>query len=84
MAGMPVGMLVSLAVVALYTRRFGSRISRTESVARLLDEGMPLGEPSNSTDELGSLERGTSDPLTRLLNRRGFIPSAEHQLEVAK
>ena len=103
MAGMPVGMLVSLAVVALYTRRFGSRISRTESVARLLDEGMPLGEPSNSKDELGSLERvlvrsgtrlvelqgelrrmGTSDPLTRLLNRRGFIPSAEHQLEVAK
>jgi diguanylate cyclase (GGDEF)-like protein len=27
---------------------------------------------------------GTSDALTRLLNRRGFIPSAEHQLEVAK
>ena len=33
----------------------------------------------------GELRRmGTADPLTRLLNRRGFIPSAEHQLEVAK
>jgi diguanylate cyclase (GGDEF)-like protein len=33
----------------------------------------------------GELRRmGTSDPLTRLLNRRGFIPSGEHQLEVAK
>ena len=103
MAGMPVGMLVSLAVVAVYARRFGSRISRTEDVARLLDEGMPLGEPSTSKDELGKLERvlvrsgtrvvelqgelrrmGTADSLTRLLNRRGFIPSAEHQLEVAK
>jgi len=102
-AGMPVGMLVSLLVVGSYSHRFGSRISRTENVARLLDQGMPLGEPSTSDDELGRLERtlirtgtrvvelqgelrrmGTSDPLTRLLNRRGFIPSAEHQLAMAK
>jgi diguanylate cyclase (GGDEF)-like protein len=102
-AGMPVGMLVSLLVVGFYSHRFGSRISRTENVARLLDQGMPLGEPSTSDDELGRLERtlirtgtrvvelqgelrrmGTSDPLTRLLNRRGFIPSAEHQLAMAK
>jgi diguanylate cyclase (GGDEF)-like protein len=102
-AGMPLGMLVSLVVVALYTQRFGRRIARTESVAHLLDEGMPLGEPSSSNDELGKLERvlirsgtrvvelqgelrrmGTSDALTRLMNRRGFIPSAEHQLDVAK
>jgi diguanylate cyclase (GGDEF)-like protein len=27
---------------------------------------------------------GTADPLTRLLNRRGFIPSAEHQLQVSR
>ncbi len=27
---------------------------------------------------------GTSDGLTRLMNRRGFLPTAEHQLEVAK
>jgi CHASE3 domain sensor protein len=97
LAGMPLGMLVSLVVVAVYTQRFANRIGRTESVARLLDEGMPLGEPSTSKDELGRLERvlvrsgtrvvelqgelrrmGTSDALTRLLNRRGFIPSAEH------
>jgi diguanylate cyclase (GGDEF)-like protein len=33
----------------------------------------------------GDLRRmGTSDQLTRLMNRRGFLPSAEHQLEVAK
>jgi diguanylate cyclase (GGDEF)-like protein len=33
----------------------------------------------------GELRRmGTSDQLTRLMNRRGFLPSAEHQLEVAK
>jgi diguanylate cyclase (GGDEF)-like protein len=103
MAGMPIGMAISLLVIALYTQRFARRIGRTETVTRLLDEGMPLGEPSTSKDELGSLERalvrtgtrvvelqgelrrmGTSDPLTRLLNRRGFIPSGEHQLEVAK
>ena len=103
MAGMPLGMLASLLVVALYTQRFGRRLERTESVAHLLDEGMPLGAPSTSNDELGRLERvlirtgtrvvelqgelrrmGTADPLTRLLNRRGFIPSAEHQLEVSR
>jgi diguanylate cyclase (GGDEF)-like protein len=33
-------------------------------------------------DELRRM--GTSDPLTRFLNRRGFLPTAEHQLEVAK
>ena len=27
---------------------------------------------------------GTSDGLTRLMNRRGFLPTAQHQLEVAK
>jgi diguanylate cyclase (GGDEF)-like protein len=33
----------------------------------------------------GELRRmGTSDPLTRLMNRRGFLPSAEHQLDVSK
>jgi diguanylate cyclase (GGDEF)-like protein len=103
MGGIPLGMLVSLAAVGLYTHRLGRRISRTEHVAHLLDEGMPLGEPSTSKDELGRLERvlirtgtrvvelqgelrrmGTADTLTRLLNRRGFIPSAEHQLGVAK
>jgi diguanylate cyclase (GGDEF)-like protein len=103
MAGIPLGMLVSLAAVGLYTQRLGHRISRTEHIARLLDEGMPLGEASTSKDELGRLERalirtgtrvvelqgelrrmGTADTLTRLLNRRGFIPSAEHQLGVAK
>src|SRR5206468_779065 len=26
----------------------------------------------------------TADPLTRLINRRGFLPTAEHQLDVAK
>ena len=56
-AGMPLGMVVSLLVVALYTQRFASRIGRTKSVARLLDEGMPLGEPTTSKDELGELER---------------------------
>ncbi len=102
-AGLPIGMLVSILVVGLYSRRIGRRLARTEEVARLLHEGMPLGEPSTSKDELGKLERvliesgtrvvelqgelrriGTTDPPTRLLNRRGFIPSAEHQLEVAK
>ena len=27
---------------------------------------------------------GTADALTRLMNRRGFLPTAEHQLAVAK
>lgn len=69
----------------------------------MMEEGMPLREPSTSDDELGRLERvlvqsgtrlkelqgelrrmGTSDALTRLMNRRGFLPTAEHQLKVAK
>ena len=33
----------------------------------------------------GELQRlATMDPLTRLANRRGFVPMAEHQLEAAK
>lgn len=101
--GLPVGVLASLLVVMLFVQRLAGRIVRTEEIARMLDEGMPLREPSTSDDELGRLERvlvrsgtrvvelqselrrmGTSDALTRLMNRRGFLPSAEHQLEVAK
>ena len=101
--GMPLGMLASLIVVALSTGRLVNRIRRTEELARMLEEGMPLGEASTSDDELGRLERvlvrsgsrvvelqselrrmATADPLTRLINRRGFLPTAEHQLEVAK
>jgi diguanylate cyclase (GGDEF)-like protein len=33
-------------------------------------------------DELRRM--GTTDPLTRLMNRRGFLPTAEHHLEMAK
>lgn len=101
--GMPLCFIASLLVVALFAQRLVTRIRRTESIARMLDEGMPLGSPSTSVDELGQLERvlvrsgtrvvelqgelrrmGTSDALTRLMNRRGFQPTAEHQLTVAK
>ncbi len=101
--GMPIGVLASLALIALFTERLVARIRRTEQIARMLEEGMPLGEPSGSDDELGQLERvlvksgsrvvelqgelrrmGTSDALTRLMNRRGFLPTAEHQLTVAR
>jgi diguanylate cyclase (GGDEF)-like protein len=100
--GLPLGVLASLVLVALFIDALAKRIRRTEDIARLLDEGMPLGEPSGSDDELGQLERalvrtgtrvvelqgelrrmGTSDPMTRLMNRRGFLPTAEHQLTVA-
>ena len=101
--GMPIGVLASLALIALFTERLVARIRRTEQIARMLEEGMPLGDPSGSDDELGQLERvlvnsgtrvvelqgelrrmGTSDALTRLMNRRGFLPTAEHQLTVAR
>ena len=101
--GMPISFLASLLLVTLFTQRLVNRIRRTEEIARMLDEGMPLGEPSASDDELGRLERvlvssgtrvvelqdelrrmGTADALTRLMNRRGFLPTAEHHLEVAK
>ncbi|MGZ8652024.1 MAG: GGDEF domain-containing protein, partial [Actinomycetota bacterium] len=68
----------------------------------MIEEGMPLREPSTSDDELGRLERvlvqsgrrvgelqaelrrmGTTDALTRLTNRRGFLPTADHLLKVA-
>jgi diguanylate cyclase (GGDEF)-like protein len=100
--GMPLGMLASLIVVALSTGRLVGRIRRTEQLAGMLEEGLPLGDASTSDDELGRLERvlvrsgdkvvalqhelrhmATADPLTRLINRRGFLPTAEHQLEVA-
>ena len=101
--GMPLSFLASLLLVTLFTQRLVNRIRRTEEIARMLDEGVPLGEPSTSDDELGRLERvlvssgtrvvelqdelrrmGTADALTRLMNRRGFLPTAEHHLEVAK
>jgi diguanylate cyclase (GGDEF)-like protein len=101
--GMPLGVLASLILIALFTERLVSRIHRTETIARRLDQGLPLGQPSASEDELGELERvlvrsgtrvvelqdelrrmGTSDALTRSMNRRGFLPTAEHQLLVAK
>ena len=101
--GMPLSFLASLLLVMLFTQRLVNRIRRTEEIARMLDEGMPLGEASTSDDELGRLERvlvssgtrvvelqdelrrmGTADALTRLMNRRGFMPTAEHHLEVAK
>jgi diguanylate cyclase (GGDEF)-like protein len=101
--GMPVGVLASLVLVMLFVQRLAGRIVRTEEIARMMEEGMPLREPSTSDDELGRLERvlvrsgrrvgelqgelrrmGTSDALTRLMNRRGFLPTAEHQLKVAK
>ena len=101
--GMPLSFLASLLLVTLFTQRLVNRIRRTEEIARMLDDGIPFGEPSTSDDELGRLERvlvssgtrvaelqnelrrmGTTDALTRLMNRRGFLPTAEHQLEVAK
>jgi diguanylate cyclase (GGDEF)-like protein len=101
--GLPLSVLASLLVVTLFVQRLAGRIVRTEEIARMLEEGMPLREPSTSDDELGRLERvlvqsgtrlnelqgelrrmGTSDALTRLMNRRGFIPTADHQLKVAK
>ena len=102
LAGMPLGMLVSLVVVAVYTQRSeagsagrrasracwkrawrsGSRApqGRTRQLERVL-----VRSGTRVVELQGELRRmGTSDALTRLLNRRGFIPSAEHQLEVAK
>lgn len=101
--GMPLGLFASLLMVLLFTQRLVNRIRRTEDLARMLEEGMPLGEASTSDDELGRLDQvlvrsgtrvvelqdelrrmGTADSLTRLMNRRGFLPTAEHHLEMAK
>ena len=100
--GLPLGVLASLLFVMLFVQRLAGRIVKTEEIGRMIEEGMPLREPSMSDDELGRLERvlvrsgrrvgelqgelrrmGTSDALTRLTNRRGFLPSAEHRLKVA-
>ena len=102
--GMPIGRARLLDLDRALHRATGRRGSvAPRTIARLLDEGMPLGKPSGSDDELGQLERvlvrsgtrvvelqgelrrmGTSDALTRLMNRRGFLPTAEHQLAVAQ
>lgn len=101
--GLPGALLGGLLMVLLFTQRLVTRIRRTEDLARMLEEGMPLGEASTSDDELGRLDRvlvrsgtrvvelqnelrrmGTADSLTRLMNRRGFLPTAEHHLEMAK
>ena len=101
--GMPLGLFASLLMVLLFTQRLVTRIRKTQDLARMLEEGMPLGEASTSEDELGRLDQvlvrsgtrvvelqdelrrmGTADSLTRLMNRRGFLPTAEHHLEMAK
>jgi diguanylate cyclase (GGDEF)-like protein len=100
--GLPLGVLASMLVVLFFVQHLAGRIVRTEEIARMIEEGMPIREPSTSDDELGRLERvlvqtgrrvgelqgelrrmGTIDALTRLMNRRGFLPTAEHQLKVA-
>jgi diguanylate cyclase (GGDEF)-like protein len=100
--GLPLGVLASMLVVMFFVQHLAGRIVRIEEIARMIEEGMPLREPSASDDELGHLERvlvqsgrrvgelqgelrrmGTSDALTRLTNRRGFLPTADHQLKVA-
>ncbi len=100
---MPLGLLASLIVVALFTQRLVRRIRGTEELARRLEEGVPLTADQAPDDELGRLERvlvrsgtrvielqgelrrlATVDPLTRLTNRRGFLPTAKHRLEVSK
>jgi diguanylate cyclase (GGDEF)-like protein len=51
-------------------------LGRLERV--LVQSGTRVGELQ------GELRRmGTTDTLTRLMNRRGFLPTAEHQLKVA-
>ena len=42
-------------MIALFTERLVARIRRTEQIARMLEEGLPLGDPSGSDDELGQL-----------------------------
>jgi diguanylate cyclase (GGDEF)-like protein len=101
--GLPLGVLLSMLVVLLFVDHLARRVVRTEEIARMIEAGLPLREPSSSDDELGRLERvlvqtgmrveelqgelrrmGTADGLTRLMNRRGFLPTAEHQLKLAK
>ena len=101
--GLPLGVLAALVVVMLFMERVVTRVRSMEGIARSLEEGMPMREPSTSADELGRLERvlvlsatrvvqlqgelrhmGTSDALTRLMNRRGFLPTAEYRLDIAK
>ena len=101
--GLPLGLLASLVVVMLFMERVVTRVRGIETIARSLEEGMPMREASTSADELGRLERvlvhsatrvvqlqgelrhmGTSDALTRLMNRRGFLPTAEYRLDIAK
>ena len=103
LVAMPIGLVVSLIIVALVTQRLVGRIRRTEELARRLEDGVPLTVFDAPDDELGRLERvlvrsgtrvtelqgelrrlATIDPLTRLMNRRGFLPTAEHRLEVSK
>lgn len=103
LGAMPLGLGISLIIVALVTQRLVRRIRRTEELARRLEEGVPLTTYETPDDELGRLERvlvrsgtrvtelqgelrrlATIDPLTRLMNRRGFLPMAEHRLEGAR
>ena len=52
-------------------------LGRLERV--LVQSGTRIGELQAELRRMG-----TSDALTRLMNRRGFLPTAEHQLKVAK
>jgi diguanylate cyclase (GGDEF)-like protein len=100
---LPLGILIGLVGVVVFTRKLAGRLAAIERNAGKLEEGVPLDRPEDGQDEIGRLSRvlaesarrigalqddlrraAAIDPLTRLNNRRGFLPIAEHQLRIAQ
>ena len=54
---LPLGVLVGLASVFVFTRRLAKRLARIERNAGRLEEGVPLERPEDGQDEIGRLSR---------------------------
>jgi diguanylate cyclase (GGDEF)-like protein len=100
---LPLGVLMSMVLVVVLSRRVVHRIRQIEETARRLEAGDALLEADTTNDEVGRLGRllvttwtrlieaqgemkrlATTDSLTGIANRRGFLLVAKHQLEFAR
>src|SRR5215210_1549050 len=54
---LPLGVLLSLASVVVFTRRLARRLSLIERNAGRIEEGVPLEKPEEGQDEIGRLSR---------------------------
>jgi diguanylate cyclase (GGDEF)-like protein len=63
---LPIGVLIGLVSVLLFTRRLAGRLAAIERNAGKLEEGVPLDRPDDGQDEIGRLSRVLSEGARRI------------------